>query len=59
MGEGGGTAVFSHGSDAYHHNIIEGEVSPERGDPGQEDTYFTIESCNPLMSNFTNNTGIV
>jgi len=55
VGEGGGTALFSHGSDNYYHNIMEGEVNPERGDPGQEDRHFSIESCNPLMS-FTNNT---
>ena len=58
MGEGGGTALFSHGSDEYYHNIMEGEVNPEQGEPGQDDRHFTIENCNPLMS-FTNNTGIV
>ena len=58
VGEGGGTALFSHGADEYYHNIMEGEVNPEQGEPGQEDRHFTIESCNPLMS-FTNNTGIV
>ena len=67
-GGGVGTALFSHGSDNYYHNIMKGEINltylwEAQGsilplqDPDQEDRHFTIESCDPLMS-FTNNTGI-
>ena len=49
-GEGGNrSAVFTHGSnDEFYHSSIVGEVKPETGD-----TYFTVETCNPEMSNFS------
>ena len=43
----GATARFSHGTDSYYHNIIRGDVKPGSGDYGQEERYFSVESCNP------------